>query len=485
MSTSSSDLSQFLSWFQRSGGSYDSSSISFKDFDQSEGGRGAVALKDIPEDHVLFAIPRSLTLSTHTSSLPNLFGAEFWKRHKLDEGWAGLILCMMWETAQGSASHWAEYLGTLPREFDTPMFWSAGELEELKGTSITDKLGKEDAERDYNEKVLPAVRSHPDVFTPELISVHYTLEQYHIMGSRILSRSFDVERWESEEDGNNTTEAANTSTASAIDVDTPASPERESTPEEEEEEDPIDVSMVPMADLLNARYGSENAKLFHEEKELRMVSTKQIRAGEQIWNTYGDLPNAELIRRYGHIDLLPLPQGGVGNPGDVVEIRADLVVAAAESVNAKERIDWYLEEGGDDILIIESEGDIPELMILLIRLLILPNDEWKNAKQKRKLPKAKANMESFEIASRVLENRLSQYPTSIKDDEGLLKEELSKNTRHAIMVRLGEKKILCTALEKVKAQQIQLQAAEQGNRGNGSKRKRPEANSGRKTKARK
>ena len=40
-----------------------------------------------------------------------MLGMEEWKRNKLDEGWAGLILCMMWETAQGSTSRWAEYLG--------------------------------------------------------------------------------------------------------------------------------------------------------------------------------------------------------------------------------------------------------------------------------------------------------------------------------------------------------------------------------------
>ncbi|EEB98427.1 hypothetical protein MPER_02066, partial [Moniliophthora perniciosa FA553] len=107
------------------------------------------------------------------------------------------------------------------------------------------------------------------------------------MGSRILSRSFDVERWGPEDDAN---EAVNTSAASAMDVDQPVAPPEPQEEEirEEEEEDPIDVSMVPMADLLNARYGSENAhgfmkaKLFYEEASLRMLATKPIKTGEQI-----------------------------------------------------------------------------------------------------------------------------------------------------------------------------------------------------------
>jgi SET domain-containing protein 6 len=61
------------------------------------------------------------------------------------------------------------------------------------------------------------------------------------------------------------------------------------------------------------------------------------------------------LRRYGHVDLLPLPQGGEGNPGDVVEIRADLVVTALSqrdsnfsSDSCEVRIDWWLENGGDE-----------------------------------------------------------------------------------------------------------------------------------------
>lgn len=141
-----------------------------------------------------------MTLSTRTSALPALLGSVEWKRFKLDIGWAGLILCMLWEEAQGSLSRWSGYLcksitfgecyllntirsAILPTEFDTPMFWSNEELEELKGTSVvglyillprgpefdpqldvTDHIGKDEAERDFYEKVMPTVQVR---YTPE------------------------------------------------------------------------------------------------------------------------------------------------------------------------------------------------------------------------------------------------------------------------------------------------------------------------------
>lgn len=71
------------------------------------------------------------------------------------------------------------------------------------------------------------------------------------MGSCILSRSFNVEPWnvdakndddDSEEDG-------------VVD-----SPHNSDLPEESDDdgEDPACIAMVPMADMLNARFGTEN-----------------------------------------------------------------------------------------------------------------------------------------------------------------------------------------------------------------------------------
>ncbi|KAJ6629490.1 SET domain-containing protein [Mycena sp. CBHHK59/15] len=483
------DTSELLAWFQRSGGTLDSSSVGFTVFPHC--GRGAVALKDIPEGHVLFSIPRALVMSTNTSTLPGQIGLDRWREMNMHVGWSGLILCMMWETAQGPSSKWSKYLESLPSTFDTPMFWSDLELEELRGTSVVGKLGKADADRDHREKLLPVIESRPDIFPPETIPVYYTLEIYHVMGSRVLSRSFDVEK-DDDEENDEEDAAANTSHGSAMDVDAPED-EPESAPEgdddgpdeDDEEEEPSGVSMVPLADMLNARYGFENAKLFYEKDNLRMVSTKLIQAGEQIWNTYCDLPNAELLRRYGHVDMLPLPNGEQGNPGDVVEIPADIAVAVlqTDAAQTKERIDWWLEQGGDDVVVLESNLDIPQALASLIRLLRLTPDEWRKAVEKDKVPKPKIDAEILDVVGAVLERRLKEYPTSLADDAVLVSDEsLSLNKRQALIVRIGEKRILHGALEKTKALQKDAKTGDGGKK----RKSRPEEKEiGRTTKSRK
>lgn len=159
----------------------------------------------------------------------------------------------------------------------------------IGNSSITraEKLGKDDAEKDYRQKLLLAVQvrlssdtinnhsthnitlvqSRPDLFASSDIKLHYSMEMYHIMGSRILSRSFDVEQWDQEEEEDS---KGNTSIGSSMDVDLPSA-DVEEPPEEHEhgdnpdgdhdEEESSNIAMVPMADILNARYGSENVSV--------------------------------------------------------------------------------------------------------------------------------------------------------------------------------------------------------------------------------
>lgn len=107
-----------------------------------------------------------------------------------------------------------------------------------------------------------------------------------------------------------------------------------------------------------------------------MMTVQEIKAGEQIvraargqilysssnshgapqWNTYGDPPNSDLLRRYGFVDVTKLesPLSGAGNPADIVEIPANLVVEAATkrtTSKTQDRVDWWLEEAEDEYVL--------------------------------------------------------------------------------------------------------------------------------------
>ncbi|KAG8779728.1 hypothetical protein FRC12_023887 [Ceratobasidium sp. 428] len=445
---------KLLHWFKSHEGTIDEQYMGLA---QLEGcGWSAVALKDIPKGHVLFEIPRSLLLSIRTCSLREKLSKTEWK--KLGKGWTPLILCMMWEAAKGDESIWDGYLDTMQVTFDTPMFWSAIDLEELQGATIAEKIGHEQADKEYIERLLPLVQSRPDIFNPVHVDKYYTLSQFHIMGSRILSRSFHVEPWGGAEDDNE--EKSETATGEAVqtaqDADVSMESARSASPAENEDdasddesdsddegENVEDVAMVPMADMLNARYGGENAKLFYEPDVLKMITTKPIAAGEQIWNTYGDPPNSDLLRRYGYVDALGT---GLG----IVELKGNTIVECAATslseVDQKERVDWWLEMGGDDTFTLEMSTLLPPALLSFTQLMLLSDSEWQQTQQKEKPPKPK----SPEVYTRIREaltKRVEMYPTTLEDDETELKSSLiSLNKRHALIIRIGEKRVLQAAL---------------------------------------
>lgn len=197
----------------------------------------------IQADSVLFSIPRTLLLTTSTSLLPSLLPPTAWESL---QGWSPLILILMYERLRSEVEDveggWTSYFNIMPaaNSFDSLMFWSEAELKELEGSMVLGKIGKEEAEEDFIENVLPFVTEHESIFGNK---DRYTLELFHHMGSLVLSRSFHVEVQGAEE-------------------------EEESDDEEEETESVGDVAMVPMADLLNARSGSDNVsrKCAHRQR---------------------------------------------------------------------------------------------------------------------------------------------------------------------------------------------------------------------------
>ena len=110
---------------------------------------------------------------------------------------------------------------------------------------------------------------------------------------------------------------------------------------------------------------------------------------------------------------------------------------AVGSEALQERIDWWLEESGDELVlashllvsdstkligstfVIEAEDpEIPPPLISFALLLLMLPEDWEKAKQKQKLPKPRLSGEDgptvLDVINQGLQQRLNQFPSTVE-----------------------------------------------------------------------
>lgn len=236
-------ISRFLQWLQQNGAII-SDQISIQDYSDQKMGLGIMAIEPIKKDCLLCKIPRSLTLSRHTTEHRDSI-----KKQAKNSQWNQAIWAVILER-RNQNSHWRPYFDMLPKDISTPMSWSKTEKALLKGSYIYSSIDDEELfvkfEKDSRRMNLRACE-----------------QEYFFAGDLLSSYSFL-------EDG---------------------SP-------------PEDVTLVPVADLFNHSSTNNNARLFYAKDFLEMVSIKDIAEGEQIFNTFGKLSNSQLLLKYGFIEKI-------------------------------------------------------------------------------------------------------------------------------------------------------------------------------------
>ncbi|KAJ4249548.1 N-lysine methyltransferase setd6 [Fusarium falciforme] len=445
---------KFLLWFKSLPGTSFSDAIKIVDLRDRNAGRGIIALQDIPAETTLFTIPRKGIINVETSELPKKLPDVFDLDKPIDDddddeaprldSWSSLILVMMYEYLQGEKSQWKPYFDVLPSSFDTPMFWSESELDQLQASHMRHKIGKADAENMFRKTLLPIIRNNSSVFGGENRSDDDLVEIAHRMGSTIMAYAFDLENDEDEE-------------------------EEETDGWVEDREGKSMMGMVPMADILNAD-AEFNAHVNHEEESLTVTSLRPIKAGEEILNYYGPHPNSELLRRYGYVTERHSRYDVVEIPWDVVESVMRLNFGISGQVLENLRHDLEEEEEFEDTFVLEREtGEVNSDGTFSgpARFESMPEDLQEQLKtflkgvkkaQPEAIPdKRKRDEIHHAVLAKTLQALASRYPTSTSEDQILLQgQDLSQRTRMAIEVRLGEKKLLQEAIASTSSVDVEM-----------------------------
>ncbi|KAM4614315.1 N-lysine methyltransferase SETD6 [Discoglossus pictus] len=398
---------------------------------------GMLAREDLPAGELLFTIPRSALLSQHTTKIRDLLERE---QESLNSpsGWVPLLLALMYE-ATDSTSQWAPYFALWPdlTPPDLPMFWSEDEQTQLlQGTGVLEAVKKdlESMENEYTSIILPFIKSNTDKFNPAT----HTLDLYKRLVAFVMAYSFQ-EPIEEEDD----------------DLDKEVLP----------------PMMVPVADLLN-HVAQHNAHLEFNPECLRMVTTCPVKAGQEVFNTYGQMANWQLLHMYGFAE--PHPQN-INETADIpmVTLREAALQAAgseAERVMVQERWDLlcHMEMVGEEGALVFGQEEVmtEEELRACLKVLCMSaeefseykeNDGWEEDEDEEEQPLTSQALRQLPASWRRLVHTsakltLKAYATDLGPDQAVIEDpaayaKLSPREQQALQVRYGQKRILHQLLE--------------------------------------
>ncbi|XP_078067284.1 N-lysine methyltransferase setd6 isoform X1 [Mustelus asterias] len=421
-------LVQFLDWCRQSGLVLSSKVCVSKEGTVAD--YGLVAKDEIEEGELLFSVPRSAVLSQHTTTISDLLKKEE-AALESPSGWVPLLLSMMFEITS-SESPWKSYFSLWP-DFSSlhhPMFWSEEERNRLLlGTGVALAVEKDllNIEEEYNSIVLPFMNSHLNTFNPQ----KHTLDLYKKLVAFIMAYSFQE-------------------------------PEDDET--DDDDETPKPPMMVPMADILN-HVTNHNARLDFAPDCLKMVSIRKISKGEEIFNTYGQLANWQLLHMYGFTEPYP------SNTHEAMVIRMQMMYdAALQAVQTEEERKLLLEKwefltkleivGEEGDFVIGQEGVLTdEELYGTLKVLSMSMEEFEEYKANNDedeeedlssldnavIPKLKPAWK--QLLRNTVTMRLKSYSSGLKEEEATLAnketyQQLSKRERDSLQVRYAQKMIL-------------------------------------------
>lgn len=228
-----------------------------------------MATDDIEDDEIIFSIPRNAVLNIQNADplpfsrrlsekMPSWLVSCFRSFGKVRilrlTGLQALTSILMAE-GQKDNSKWAPYLAILPERLDSLVFWSDSELAELQASAVVNKIGKKGAEDMFASYITP------------LGLKHSSTEMCHKVASVIMAYAFDIP------DPSDGLISGGKGEDAGDDL----------VSDDGEDEKTI-LSMIPLADMLNADADRNNARLICDNEELEMRAIKPIPKGDEIFN---------------------------------------------------------------------------------------------------------------------------------------------------------------------------------------------------------
>ena len=147
-----------------------------------------------------------------------------------------------------------------------------------------------------------------------------------------------------------------------------------------------ELTYSPLAELMT--YSGHDDKVngaidLSNEEVISIVSTKQLKANEQVCCTASGARTAETIYKLGIVDHLPNEEFPYGNPDDMVELEPEFLFEQLEDSKLKDEAHMtarypLIGELGllEDVYEIGIDGELPNDLLLAVKLIFMDNQEF-------------------------------------------------------------------------------------------------------------
>lgn len=412
------NLTQLLAWLKHFG-FRNTTGIKIK---ETELGRGCVTSRPIERE--VMSIPRITILSDHSSIGPNGKTSDLIREH-VKEGLEVVGLFLFYEKfVVGEASFWKPWIQILPEELTNTIFFNDVELSLLQGSSLLEMTHhlKAQLADTWQHYCSLFVGEEDGLFPKE----SFTLERYKWALATAWARTFLVSL---------------------------------SPPENPEEEDLKQATaFIPLADMLN--YSANDpcgGDMDETYQSFRVWSNSPLSADQQIFIEYGSKGNTELLLYYGFV----LPN----NPYSVIKLSYTLSDSEPfyseklQLIKGLLGLEPYATHNCFEVTLRQGEpnSEANSSVLPFLRLhAICSLQDLQAAVESTANPLSVQNETSaMKLLAEKCISSFANYPTTIEEDEVLLKSSLSSRSEYvAILSRLEEKRMYRFIIEQAEGRLI-------------------------------
>eukprot|EP00898_Chlorokybus_atmophyticus_P003486 jgi/Chlat1/4138/Chrsp269S00809 len=253
--SSKQQAQELVRWLKENGALDDKSRVTVE---ETPYGLGLVATQDISEKSTVVSVPEKLCLNIEAARASSI--GQFCDGLR---PWLVVALFLLKEMNDPN-SFWQPYLHMLPRNLDSPIYWTDEELSLLQGSQL---LSSAEGYRDYVRSEFDQLQAgvfaaRPDLFDSSTFTYDNLLWAFGILRSRVFPPL----------DGDN-------------------------------------IALVPLVDLANHGETSEEAPqitlksagMFARSNVVTLTVTSSYKSGEQVLINYGDKSNTELVLDHGFV----------------------------------------------------------------------------------------------------------------------------------------------------------------------------------------